>query len=428
MPTVGEQVVVSTIPTLLAPPPAAIATQRQNASVSVLISNTSTQSVFVGQRASGTDGYELTAGESVSLTIVTADPIYAVTPSGTATVSVLSSSDGPFTLSAPVGTTGPTGPADGPVGPTGPTGVQGPLGPLGPTGATGPAGIAGAATNTGATGPQGLQGVAGPAGPQGAQGAAGAQGPTGAPGSATNTGATGPAGAPGATGPTGANAPGWNVTTQSANYTASPWDFVIVSAAGASPVVTLPASPAVGDKVGVSVVGSTSQVQVAPNTGQTIAGGTTDHIWFNSQILGNTAASSATAVYMAISSTEWVIEDAAGTDAGLGTAFTGAYINGLLQLSGQFVENVTNTTSDWTIGTQCLLNVGGGLTITFGTGMAVGQIVTIFNTGTTASTINCAGTGTINGATSYSLAASGSVVCVVTTAGADPVVWILASH
>ena len=112
---------------------------------------------------------------------------------------------GPTGGTGNTGLTGATGPSGG-TGNTGLTGPTGPSGGTGNTGLTGPTGPSGGTGNTGLTGPTGPSGgtgntgLTGPTGPSGANGAAGATGPTGANGTAGATGPTGPSGATGATG------------------------------------------------------------------------------------------------------------------------------------------------------------------------------------------------------------------------------------
>jgi hypothetical protein len=225
----------------------------------------------------------------------------------------------------PTGPSGPTG-ATGPQGPKGDTGSQGPTGPTGATGTTGATGPAGADGATGPQGPKGDTGATGPAGAQGAQGAQGVQGPagatgaqgpqglTGAQGPKGDTGDTGPAGATGATGPqgtagaTGATGPAGTAATVAVGtvtalatgttptvtnsgtssaatlnfgiptptptivnidsasvtaYTANAGELVLVTAAAAAVIVTLPDAAPVGSIVTVKKVDTTFAFTVA---------------------------------------------------------------------------------------------------------------------------------------------------------------------
>ncbi len=126
-------------------------------------------------------------------------------PSGGTGNTGLTGPTGPSGGTGNTGLTGPTGPSGGTgntglTGPTGPSGGTGNTGLTGPTGPTGPSGGTGNTGLTGPTGPSGANGAAGATGPTGANGTAGATGPTGANGTAGATGPTGPSGATGATG------------------------------------------------------------------------------------------------------------------------------------------------------------------------------------------------------------------------------------
>jgi hypothetical protein len=208
----------------------------------------------------------------------------------------------------PAGATGPQGPQgpQGVAGPAGPTGPQGPAGATGATGATGPQGPKG---DTGATGPQGPAGPTGATGPQGPAGATGATGATGAAGSVWRDGTGAPSNALGVngdyylddatgdvyakaggtysivaniTGPAGSGGGGSSgnstltaVTTQTANYTATAGQLVPCNTSGGAFTVTLPASPNVGDRVGVFLVAAGNNLTVSRN-GNTIDGSASD--------------------------------------------------------------------------------------------------------------------------------------------------------
>jgi hypothetical protein len=120
--------------------------------------------------------------------------------------------------------------------------------------------------STGATGPAGATGVTGATGPTGTTGATGASGPTGTTGS------------PGATGPAGAAGPGitWVDVTGTSVQGASNKGYLADNAAQVT--ITLPASPALGDLVQVSGVGSGGW-KIAQNSGQQIHIGFPEVSW-----------------------------------------------------------------------------------------------------------------------------------------------------
>lgn len=162
---------------------------------------------------------------------------------------------GPQGPAGPVGAQGPAGPEGsqgpaGPEGPQGPAGATGPQGPAGPAGADGPQGPAGPAGTDGATGPAGATGATGPQGPAGP---AGPQGPAGP------VGATGPEGPQGPAGPAGS----YSATTTSTSKTLAVSERCFVTAAGQT--ITLPASPAAGNEVTVSVAGTFTNTVIARN-------------------------------------------------------------------------------------------------------------------------------------------------------------------
>jgi hypothetical protein len=202
------------------------------------------------------------------------------------------------TLGALAGVTGATGPtgATGATGATGPAGAAGAngldgktirYGALAPTAAVGVDGdfYINSATST-IFGPKasglwpsgtalvGPQGATGPAGPAGVAGAAGPQGAAGSNGS---TGAIGPQGPIGLTGPAG---PGltWSTVTGFTQTAAANVGYIATNPSRTS--ITLPASPAVGDRFSVigagaggwQVIGSGSQSIITNNSSTSASG------------------------------------------------------------------------------------------------------------------------------------------------------------
>lgn len=290
-------------------------------------------------------------------------------------------------------------------------GPQGPPGADGADGATGPAGPAGPTGATGATGPQGPAGADGSDGADGATGPQGPAGATGATGPAGADGATGPAGPTGATGPTGPVSK-WTVTSlKVADYTAAVGEFVRV---GASVNITLPAAPAVGDRVAVCREGAFSPFILA-NSGQTING------LASLRLLSSTTTPDSTVTVVCIAANTWRIESAGNTDANAGL-ITGA----ALTVAGGLGFTPTAVTGAFTVVSASSVltctTPGGAYTITFGTALRTGQVVFICNIGSAAIALAAAGTGSVQGVAS--VPASSMVIAIVTTAGANPVVSV----
>ena len=145
------------------------------------------------------------------------------------------------------------------------TGSKGDAGEFGATGFTGSQGIQGA---TGFTGSQGIQGIQGDQGVQGVIGYTGSKGDTGFVGS-QGTGFTGSQGESGIL--------LWERKT--ANYTAVNQDGIIADTTGGTFIVTLPATPSVGDYIVVVDGGDFESVNLTvARNGSTIEDTTSDLI------------------------------------------------------------------------------------------------------------------------------------------------------
>jgi hypothetical protein len=193
-----------------------------------------------------------------------------------------------FTGSA--GTNGFTGSQgiQGIIGYTGSQGLQGVQGIIGYTGSQGDTGFTGSVGFTGSkgdigfTGSQGSQGVIGYTGSQGIQGVIGYTGSVGFTGSKGDTGLTGSVGFTGSKGDIGftgsRGADGQIVwSRKTANYTAVNQDGIIADTSGGVFVITLPATPSLGDYVVIVDGGDwvTNNLTVAKN-GSTIEGFASD--------------------------------------------------------------------------------------------------------------------------------------------------------
>lgn len=208
----------------------------------------------------------------------------------------------------------------------------------------------------------------------------------------------------------------FNPTAKTTTYTAAAWDCI--EATGTF-TVTLPASPSAGQEVAIENRGS-GPITIAYNSGQSI-NGVAANLTLPAALAGYTAV-----VLRADSSTAWVVSDAYGTDLG-----QGFQVAGTLDIVGTLLMTVSAKTTTYTVlGTDSVLTVAAGTyNVTFGTALKVGQIVEIVNVGASGTvTLLAAGSGTIDGAASFVLVSGAAVRCVVTTAGANPVIIVVAQY
>lgn len=203
---------------------------------------------FVCDLLQMTGSIEATLGFSGSLTQLTDGTSYLIAGQN---ITIISSSNGSITISAPYGSQGPQG-------------YQGDAGPQGPQGYQGLQGDTGA---QGANGTTGLQGV------QGYQGDVGTQGLTGNQGFQGSIGTQGPQGNQGYQGQSGGN------TLTVTNHTGtgiitSNTTFAAINSAGGSFVLSLETNPTTGKVIYIKDVGGstgTNSVTLSGN-GKTIDG------------------------------------------------------------------------------------------------------------------------------------------------------------
>jgi hypothetical protein len=226
----------------------------------------------------------------------------------------------------------------------------------------------------------------------------------------------GPSGTNGTNGINGINGLStWVVTpVKVADYTASPADFVRV---GATCNITLPASPSVGDRVAVCREGGGFTATILPNSGQTIDGVA------SAKIPATGAVPYATVTFTYVAANLWRIEATANNDGNLGLVTAGPlYVAGGLSETVTAISGATTLSAAHTI-LDCSVP-GAAYTITFGSAMRTGQLVLITNhAGTNNVNLAAAGTGSILGPTG--ITPNKSVLAIVLTAGANPVVAVL---
>jgi hypothetical protein len=203
----------------------------------------------------------------------------------------------------------------------------------------------------------------------------------------------------------------WTVVTPSGNITATTWNLV---QAGGAYTITLPLTPNVGDQVAVTRTNSSFTVTVAPNTSQTINGSAT-----NISLPSGSASVNPNVVFVATSSTAWVILATAASDAG-----QGINVNGTLGINGSFKAHLSAKIASYTItaGDYALSFSGAGIVATFGTGLTTNQVIELVNIGASAVSMAAAGSGSIVGPTS--LPANAGAHAYVQTSGANPVIYI----